>query len=107
MDRNKDRICRLCTHEVGEKDAIYLFSTDRVERGVPDRMATVLELPLEEDDGLSSYVCQICNARFNHLLRQLEVHRLNAKKSLDRLAKKAGIHIESETIRRCNIKFTG
>lgn len=84
-----DRVCRLCTREVS--DAIHLFSEDNVERGVADRIANLLELPLEEEDELSSYVCQLCNARFNHLVRTLEVQRLHAKKSYDKLAKKAGI----------------
>lgn len=87
-----DQICRLCTQEVS--DAIHLFSEDSVERGVADRISNVLDLPLEEKDGLSSYVCQICNARFNHLVRTLEVQRLKAKKSYDKLAKKAGMVLD-------------
>ena len=60
MAQNKEQICRLCTHEVS--DAIDLFSTDSVELGVAGRMATVLELPVEKEDGLTSYVCQVCNS---------------------------------------------
>ena len=93
-----DRICRLCTREVSHS-AIDLFSSDSVERGVADRMANVLELPLGRDDGLSGYVCELCNARFKHLVRSLEVNRLNAKKSYEKLAKKAGIFVERELSR--------
>jgi hypothetical protein len=89
MAQNKEQICRLCTREVS--DAIDLFST---ERGVADRMATILELSLEKDDGLTAYVCQLCYARFNHLVRSLDVHRLQAKKSHEKLAKKAGIFVD-------------
>jgi hypothetical protein len=89
-----DRTCRLCTRDVSDGSAIHLFSVDSVQRGVADRMASILELPLKREDGLSSYVCEICNARFNHLVRSLEVNRLHAKKSYEKLAKKAGIYIE-------------
>lgn len=98
---SREQICRLCTREVS--DAIHLFSEDSVERGVADRIANLLELPLDEEDGLSSYVCQLCNARFNHLVRSLEVQRLHAKKSHEKLAKKAGIFISE---RECNIVWT-
>ena len=94
MDRAVDRICRLCTREVSEAAAVHLYSPDNQERGVADRMAEVLDMPLEEEDGLSPYVCELCNARFNFLVRSLEVNRLNAKKSYEKLAKKAGIYIE-------------
>jgi hypothetical protein len=57
-------------------------------------MATILELSLEKDDGLTAYVCQLCYARFNHLVRSLDVHRLQAKKSHEKLAKKAGIFVD-------------
>ena len=87
--QTQDRICRLCTREVS--DAIDLYSGDSVERGVADRMAGILEIPVEQDDQLSSYVCQLCNARFGQLVRSLEVHRLQARKSHEKLAKNAGI----------------
>ena len=87
--QTQDQICRLCTREVS--DAIDLYSEDSVERGVADRMAGVLEIPVEQDDRLSSYVCQLCNARFGQLLRSLEVHRLQARKSHEKLAKNAGL----------------
>ena len=100
MAQNKEQICRLCTREVS--DAIDLFGT---ERGVADRMATILELSLEKDDGLTAYVCQLCYARFNHLVRSLDVHRLKAKKSHEKLAKKAGIFVdESKLARRSTIQ---
>ena len=92
MANNREQICRLCTREVS--DAIDLFSTDSVKRGVADRIANLLELSVDEKDGLTGYVCQLCNARFNHLVRSLEVQRLHAKKSHDKLAKKAGIFVE-------------
>ena len=85
----QDRTCRLCTQEVS--DAIHLYSEDSVERGVANRMANVLELPFDQEDGLSSYVCQLCNARFNHLVRALAVNRLHAKKSYEKLAENAGL----------------
>ena len=93
MAQNKEQICRLCTCEVS--DAIDLFST---ERRVADRMATILELPLEKDDGLTSYVCQLCNARFNQLVRSLDVYRLKAKKSHEKLAKRAGIFVDESKL---------
>ena len=89
---DREQICRLCTREVS--DAIDLFSTDSVERGVADKMANILELPMEKEDGLTGYVCQLCNARFKQLVRSLEVHRLHARKSHEKLAKKAGIFID-------------
>ena len=95
MDGLRDRVCRLCTREVSN-NAINLFSDDSVERGVADRMANVLELPLGKGDGLSTHVCELCNARFKQLVRSLEVSRLQAKKSYDKLAKKAGIFVERE-----------
>ena len=93
MAQHREQVCRLCTREVGS-DAIDLFSTDSVERGMADRMATILDLPLEKEDGLTAYVCQLCNARFGHLVRSLDVHRLQAKKSHEKLAKKAGIFVD-------------
>ena len=92
MAHDTEQICRLCTREVS--DAIDLFSTDSVERGVADRIANLLELSVEKRDGLTSYVCQLCNARFNHLVRSLEIQRLHAKKSHEKLAKKAGIFVD-------------
>lgn len=92
-----ERACRLCSRDLSDHSgAIDLYSHDSVERGVADRMANILEVPLEEKEGLSRRVCEICNARFNHLVRQLEVHRLNAKKHYEKQAKKAGIHVESK-----------
>ena len=81
-DQEQIQICRLCTSEIS--DGIDLFSTDS-ERGVADKIATVLELSLDKGDGLTGYVCRLCNARFNHLVRSLEVQRLRAKKSHDKL----------------------
>ena len=92
MALDREQICRLCGHEVG--DAIDLFGTDSVERGVADRIANLLELSLEKEDGLTGYVCQICKARFAQLERRLEVERLHAKKTHEKLAKKAGIFVE-------------
>ena len=94
----EDRVCRLCTREVNN-NAINLYSDDCVERGVADRMANVLELPLRKEDGLSTYVCELCNARFKLLLRSLDEHRLKARKSHDKLAKRAGIFVEREYFR--------
>jgi hypothetical protein len=91
-----EQTCRLCTRDVSESAAaIHLYSADSVERGVADRMADLLEVPLEKTDGLGSYVCELCNARFKHLVRSLEVHRLNAKKNYEKQAKKAGIYVET------------
>ena len=92
MALDREQICRLCGHEVG--DAIDLFGTDSVERGVADRIANLLELSLEKEDGLTGYVCQICKARFAQLERRLEVERLHAKKTHEKLAKRAGIFVE-------------
>ena len=92
-----ERTCRLCTRDVSDSAAaIHLYSSDSVERGVADKMATLLEVPLDETEGLGSYICELCNARFNHLVRSLEVHRLNAKKNYEKQAKKAGIYVESK-----------
>ena len=95
MAQNREHICRLCTREVS--DAIDLFSTDSVDCGVADRIATVLELSLDKGDGLTGYVCQICKARFTQLERRLEVERLQAKKSHEKLATKAGIILIKES----------
>ena len=92
-----ERTCRLCTRDVSDSAAaIHLYSPDSEERGVADKMANILEVPLEKTEGLGSYVCELCNARFNHLVRSLEVHRLNAKKNYEKQAKKAGIYVESK-----------
>ena len=86
--QKKDRICILCTQVVS--DAIDLYSEESVERGLADRMAGILEVPLKQDDGISSHVCQLCNAKFGHLVHSLDVHRLKARKNYEKLAKKAG-----------------
>ena len=96
MAQHKEQVCRLCTREVS--DAIDLFSGDSIERGVAGRIASVLELSLEKEDGLTAYVCQLCYARFNHLVRSLDVHRLQAKKSHEKLAKKAGIFVDESKL---------
>ena len=99
-----EQTCRLCTRDVSESAAaIHLYSPDSVERGVADRMADLLEVPLEKTDGLGSYICELCNARFKHLVRSLEVHRLNAKKNYEKQAKKAGIYVESKFPRLCRL----
>ena len=92
----QEQICRLCTHEVS--NGIDLFSADSVERGVADRIATVLELSLDKGDGLTGYVCEICHARFAQLERRLEVERLHAKKSYEKLATKAGILVDESKL---------
>ena len=94
MAQDQEQICRLCTSEVS--DAIDLFSTEGVAGGVPvaHRIATVLELSLDKGDGLTGYVCQLCNARFNHLVRSLDAQRLHARKSHDKLAKEAGMFVD-------------
>ena len=91
-----DRTCRLCTRDLSDAVSIHLYSADSVERGVADRMANVLEVPVEREDGLSAHVCELCNARFNQLVRKLEVHRLDAKKNYEKQAKKAGVYVESK-----------
>ena len=87
-----DQMCRLCNREVS--DAINLFSEDSIERGVADRMSTVLELPFKKEDGITSYVCQICNARFKQLVRRIEVSRVEGRKSFEKLASRAGVYPE-------------
>ena len=86
------QICRLCNREVS--DAINLFSEDSIKHGVADGMSTVLELPFKKEDGITSYVCQICNARFKQLIRRIEVLRLEGRKTFEKLASKAGVYPE-------------
>ena len=89
MSDEQERTCRLCTQQTS--DVIDVFSEDSLQRGMAEKMASVLDIPLQQEDGLSSCVCQLCYARFKHLLRTLDVNRMKAKKSHEKLARNAGI----------------
>ena len=89
MSDEQERTCRLCTQQTS--DVIDVFSEDSLHRGVAEKMASVLDIPLEHDDGLSSCVCQLCYNRFDYLLRSLDVNRMKAKESYESLARDAGI----------------
>ena len=89
MSDKQVRTCRLCTQQA--RDVIDVFSEENLQRGVAEKMVNLLDVPLEQNDGLSSYVCQLCHSRFKILLRSLDVSRRKAKKSHEKLTKKAGV----------------
>ena len=89
MSDQHERTCRLCTQQTS--DVIDVFGGDSLQRGMAEKMASVLDIPLKHDDGLSSCVCQLCYARFKQLLRSLDVNRMKAQKSHEKLARDAGI----------------
>ena len=69
------RSCRICSHVIDTKHAQALFSRDAVKDGFPDRISTIINLPVTENDGLPKHMCRPCNRRltaaesFIHLAR--------------------------------------
>lgn len=56
-------LCRLCSGNAGDKNMTNLFTRKSLERGWALRISTLLDIPLKQDDHLSSHVCSKCMTR--------------------------------------------
>ena len=85
------RICRLCCNIVTSTRCSALFSKESVQRCLPDRLGKLLELPISECDGLSSYICRACTNKFQSLESKLKAFRSMAKCGFEQGRNKASI----------------
>ena len=71
--------CRICSNVVDAKHSLALFSRDAVKDGFPDRVSTVINLPVTENDGLPKHMCRPCNRRLTNRTRSLQTVRDGCK----------------------------
>ena len=64
---------------------------ESVQRCLPDRLGKLLELPVSECDGLSSYICRACTNKFQSLESKLKAFRSMAKCGFEQGRNKASI----------------
>ena len=64
-----------------EKHRSDLFSTIALEKDLPGRFSTLLQLPVSRDDGLSVYCCRKCVWRLNSVDKTIEEMKYLANSS--------------------------
>ena len=65
MDTRKEsRSSRICGSVVPTTHCVALFSTKSLTSGLADRLSKVADVPVAPDDGLTKFICGICNRKF-------------------------------------------
>ena len=60
----KVNVCRFCGNTVLPKLSVALFTKDGLDRDLPGRISSVVDLPVSIEDGLSPYLCRPCMRKF-------------------------------------------
>ena len=60
----KLNVCRFCGNTVFPKLSIALFIKDGLDRDLPGRISSIVDLPVSREDGLSPYLCRPCLRKF-------------------------------------------
>ena len=60
----KVNVCRFCGNTVLPKLSIALFTKDGLDRDLPGRISSDVDLPVSREDGLSPYLCRPCMRKF-------------------------------------------
>ena len=65
MATTESRSCRICGSIVSPTHCIALFSSrwESLASGFADRLSKVADVPVAPDDGLSKFICRICNRK--------------------------------------------
>ena len=79
MSRSTTRVCRLCCSSSSSTRCSALFSKEAIQRDLPGRLSNLLQLPVSDSDGLSSYLCRGCMGKFTTVESKLESFRSMAK----------------------------
>ena len=62
-----DGVCRLCRALVTAKKLVNLFKPAAVKQRLAPRITELLEVALDEDDGISPYICDKCKTPWRNL----------------------------------------
>ena len=61
--RKESRSCRICGSVVPPTHRVALFSTKSLNSGLAERLSKVADVPVAPDDGLTKFICGICNRK--------------------------------------------
>ena len=62
--RKESKSCRICGSVVPPTHCVALFSTKSLNSGLAERLSKVADVPVAPDDGLTKFICGICNRKF-------------------------------------------
>ena len=82
------RCCRFCSEAVASKHSIGLFTNQAALSNLTTRLSTLLQLPISENDGLSSYSCRQCRDSLLNLERKLADTRNRVRAIYQRMSGK-------------------
>ena len=61
--RKESKSCRICGSVVPPTHCVALFSTKSLNSGLAERLSKVADVPVAPDDGLTKFICGICNRK--------------------------------------------
>ena len=95
MSRSTTRVCRLCCSSSSSTRCSALFSKEAIQRDLPGRLSNLLQLPVSDSDGLSSYLCRSCMGKFTTVESKLESFRSMAKAGYEKGRQESQVPISS------------
>ena len=95
MSRSTTRVCRLCCSSSSSTRCSALFSKEAIQRDLPGRLSNLLQLPVSDSDGLSSYLCRTCMSKFTTVESKLESFRSMAKAGYEKGRQESQVPISS------------
>ena len=75
-------VCRLCCAEVRQNNSILLFSPPSLKIDLPARLSRLVEVSVEEGDGLCLYIFRVGSLSFMeeyHLFREEKLPQFRVK----------------------------
>ena len=64
---SSSRICRLCRSIIAPTRVVHLFSSTSIQKRLDSRIADLLEVPVDRNDGLPAYICHACSNKISSL----------------------------------------
>ena len=95
MSRSTTRVCHLCCSSSSSTRCSALFSKEAIQRDLPGRLSNLLQLPVSDSDGLSSYLCRSCMGKFTTVESKLESFRSMAKAGYEKGRQESQVPISS------------
>ena len=83
MQMARPLACRLCASEVERSRFIDVFGIEGRKQNLSSRLSKLLVVPVDQDDGLSPFVCRNCKLKFSTLETKLETFRAQARSCFD------------------------
>ena len=83
-------LCRICTVALQPTHCVSLFTPEGKPKDVAERLGSLLNVPVESDDGLPKHACRTCVRQATSIETKYESLRYTAQSSYKRLCGTAG-----------------